>query len=60
LGVEIYIAEPLRGFDVTRVGFDRRSNPQLCEWTIAVGLALKGFDQISSPQNQLQTNGVAE
>lgn len=57
LGVEISIAEPLRGFDLTRVGFDRRSNPQLCEWTIAVGLALKGFESMSVPQNQLQTSG---
>jgi type IV pilus assembly protein PilM len=44
LGVEIRIAEPLRGFDLTRAGFDRRRNPQLCEWTIAVGLALKDME----------------
>jgi type IV pilus assembly protein PilM len=59
LGVTISIAEPLRGFDLSRIGFDRRSNPQLCEWTIAVGLALKGFEQMSIPQDQLQTSGTA-
>ena len=54
LGVEIRIAEPLRGFDLTRAAFDRRCHPQLCEWTIAVGLALKGFEpvMITSPQSQ--------
>lgn len=44
LGVEIRIAEPLRGFDLTRADFDRRHQPQLCEWTIAVGLALKDLE----------------
>lgn len=60
LGVEIRIAEPLRGFDLTRAGFDRRRNPQLCEWTIAVGLALKGVEQMTIPQEQTQTTGGAE
>lgn len=50
LGVEIRIAEPLRGFDLTRANFDRRCHPQLCEWTIVVGLALKGFEQIGAAQ----------
>jgi type IV pilus assembly protein PilM len=45
LGMEIKIAEPLRGYDLTRANFNRRRNPQMCEWAIAVGLALKGMDQ---------------
>ena len=44
LGVEIRVAEPLRGFDLTRANFNRRPNPQMCEWAIAVGLALKGLE----------------
>lgn len=44
LGVDIRIAEPLRGYDLSRANFNRRSNPQMCEWAIAVGLALKGMD----------------
>lgn len=52
LGVEIRIAEPLRGFDLAGARFDRRCHPQLCEWTIAVGLALKGFEQADAPQSQ--------
>ena len=58
LGVTIRIAEPLRGFDLSRAGFDRRHNPQLCEWTIAVGLALKGFDQVGDLIEQPQLSGA--
>lgn len=50
LGVEICVAEPLRGFDLTRVAFNRRPNPLMCEWAIAVGLALKGVE-LSEKQN---------
>jgi len=57
LGVEIRIAEPLRGFDLAGARFDRRCHPQLCEWTIAVGLALKGFEQANAPQT-LQAVGA--
>ncbi len=44
LNMEICIAEPMRGFDLSRVTFDRRPNPQMCEWAVAVGLALKGWE----------------
>jgi len=44
LSVKIHIAEPLRGFDLSRANFDRRRNPQMCEWAVAVGLGLKGLD----------------
>jgi type IV pilus assembly protein PilM len=54
LGVELRIAEPLRGFDLSGARFNRRCHPQLCEWTIAVGLALKGFEQNGAPR-ALQT-----
>ena len=43
LSVAIRVAEPLRGFDLTGANFNRRSNPQMCEWAISVGLALKGL-----------------
>lgn len=41
LGVNIRVAEPLRGYDLSKANFNRRQNPQMCEWAIAVGLALK-------------------
>lgn len=52
LAVEIEIAEPLRGFDLSsgkgKVSFygDRRG--LLCEWAVAVGLSLKGWDKVES------------
>lgn len=56
LGVSIRIAEPLRGFDLTGAGFDRRPNPQMCEWAIAVGLALKGLElnELKQSRNKQQ------
>lgn len=58
LGVEIRIAEPLRGYDLTRANFNRRSNPQMCEWATAVGLALKGMDTEINQTLQQQTATV--
>ncbi|MCI0498220.1 MAG: pilus assembly protein PilM [Planctomycetales bacterium] len=55
LGVDIRIAEPLRGYDVSRAKFDRRRKPQMCEWAVAVGLALKGMEL-----NQIQNPSLAE
>ena len=52
LAVEIEVAEPLRGFDLSsgrgKVSFygDRRG--LLCEWAVAVGLGLKGWDKVES------------
>jgi len=48
LAVEIEVAQPLKGFDLSAEGMhinldsDRRG--LLCEWAIAVGLSLKGWD----------------
>jgi type IV pilus assembly protein PilM len=44
LGVEIRLAEPLRGIDLPHTMMDRRDNRQMCEWAVAVGLALRGWD----------------
>ncbi len=43
LGVEIEIGQPLRGFDVADVEFDGLKRGLLCEWAVAVGLGLKGW-----------------
>jgi len=48
MGIEIEISQPMRGFDLSKdrvginLGGDRRGS--LCEWTIAVGLGLKGWN----------------
>jgi type IV pilus assembly protein PilM len=43
LGMDIRIAEPLRGCDLSRAVI-ARSNSPMCEWAIAVGLAMKGME----------------
>jgi type IV pilus assembly protein PilM len=57
LGVEICVAEPLRGFDLSRAAFNRRPNPLMCEWAIAVGLALKGVES-NEKQNPKQSKAI--
>ncbi len=44
LSVEIEAAQPLRGFDITNMNFDGDKRGFFSEWSIAVGLSLKGFD----------------
>ena len=48
LTVEIEVAQPLRGFDLsserTNINFDSDRRGLLCEWAVAVGLGLKGWD----------------
>jgi len=55
LGVNIRIAEPLRGYDLSKANFNRRRNPQMCEWAIAVGLALKGMEIEQLQEKQTET-----
>jgi type IV pilus assembly protein PilM len=42
LAVEIEVAQPVRGFDMTNVKFEGCKRGSLCEWAVAVGLSLKG------------------
>ncbi|HUT29966.1 MAG TPA: pilus assembly protein PilM [Sedimentisphaerales bacterium] len=44
LAVEVVVAQPLRGFDMTNLEFDSDKRGVLCEWAVAVGLALKGWN----------------
>jgi type IV pilus assembly protein PilM len=50
LAIEIEIAQPLRGFDIKneKVNFDiyNERSGLLCEWTVAVGLSLKGWNAV--------------
>lgn len=41
LQIEINVAQPFEGFDVANVDLDCSEHGHLCEWAIAVGLALK-------------------
>lgn len=52
LGMDIKVAEPLRGCDMSNVSFNHQQNPQMCEWAIAVGLALKGMELTVSQKQE--------
>lgn len=44
LTVEIEVAQPLKGVDMVNTNFGNDRRDLLCEWTVAVGLSLKGWD----------------
>jgi type IV pilus assembly protein PilM len=44
LAVEIEVAQPLKGFDMVNVDLDSDRRGLLCEWAVAVGLSLKGWN----------------
>jgi len=44
LTVEVEVAQPLKGFDMMNINFDSDRRGLLCEWAVAVGLSLKGWD----------------
>ena len=52
LAVEIEVAQPLKGFDMSRergnLNFDSDRRGLLCEWAVAVGLSLKGWKRTES------------
>jgi len=56
LAVEIEVAQPLRGYDLsdarTNVHFNSSKRGLFCEWAVAVGLSLKGWDKIKSGKRQ--------
>ena len=56
LTVEVEVAQPFKGFDLSseeaNVHFKGDRRGLLCEWAVAVGLSLKGWDEIKSNRNQ--------
>jgi type IV pilus assembly protein PilM len=60
LGIEIKVAEPLRGFNLTGASLISREHPAMCEWATAVGLSIKGWelpDEVSgTPNSNSQEN----
>lgn len=59
LVVEIEIAEPLRGFDLssrrTGLNFQNDRRGMLCEWAVAVGLSLKGWNGIENQRSPVRS-----
>jgi type IV pilus assembly protein PilM len=52
LAVEIEVAQPLKGFNMSserdNLNFDSDRRGLLCEWAVAVGLSLKGWEKTES------------
>jgi len=56
LPVEIEVAEPLKGFDMMNVNFDSDRRGLLCEWAVAVGLSLKGWNGATGKADSYERN----
>lgn len=46
LAVDIRLAQPLRGFDLSRVDLGRAEQEELNEWAVTVGLSIKGQELV--------------
>lgn len=60
LTVEIEIAQPLRGFDLTNLNFGNDRRGLLCEWAVAVGLGLKGWNRNKEYDEECLTATVGQ
>jgi hypothetical protein len=47
LTVKIEVAQPFRGLNLTHVDLDDKGRGLFCDWTVAVGLGLKGWEEDS-------------
>jgi type IV pilus assembly protein PilM len=56
LAVEIEVAQPLRGFDMMNVKLDGCKRGLLCEWAVAVGLSLKGWNGTAGEVDSYEGN----
>ena len=56
LTVEISVGQPLRGFDMMDVKFDSDRRGLLCEWAVAVGLSLKGWNRVDDQSDSYERN----
>ncbi len=44
LAIDIEIAEPFKGFDISGLKMSNKLSSSMCEWSVAVGLALKTME----------------
>lgn len=59
LAVEVEVAEPLKGFDLTRVNFESDRRGLLSEWAVAVGLILKGWRGVNDRLSGYERNRLS-
>jgi type IV pilus assembly protein PilM len=59
LAVEVEVAQPLKGFDLSSKSVNINSSGDrrglLCEWAVAAGLSLKGWNEVESDKNKAKT-----
>lgn len=60
LAVEIEMAQPLKGFDMMNLSFDSDGPGLLCEWAVAVGLGLKGWNWDQQREKERLVEHAAE
>ncbi len=60
LDVGIEVAQPLKGFDMMNFSFDSDGRGLLCEWAVAVGLGLKGWNWDQQREKERLVGHVAE
>ena len=56
LGVEIKIAQPLRGFDLSETELNSEHQYSMCEWAVPVGLSIKGWDMAKEGKRDYEGN----
>ncbi len=58
LAVDVEVAQPLKGIDMRNVEFDGDRRGLLCEWAVAVGLGLKGWNanRVKAGKNKNERN----
>jgi type IV pilus assembly protein PilM len=56
LNMEMEIASPLKGLDISRTGTVLDDQSPLCEWSVAIGLSLKGCDFTQYRQDNHERN----
>ena len=59
LAVEIEMAQPLKGFDMTNLNFDSDRRGLLCEWAVVVGISFKGWNGDHECERELVVNQAA-
>jgi type IV pilus assembly protein PilM len=52
LAVEIEMAQPLKGFNMMNLSLDGDGHGLLCEWAVAVGLGLRGWNWDQQPEKE--------
>ena len=56
LGVEIKIAQPLRGFDMSMANFNSEKNSSMCDWAVVVGSSIMSWNLLEQAGDNYERN----